>query len=265
MKISGALVAISIVVATPAAADDYAKFYQAAPAGSVALLPSQVPAELVSSSGDIQNDVLRMWERGFALLGYSSFNGTVRNPSKALKFAQKLKARYVVTAFSDVSENTGALPFVSPTTNTARTAGSVTSVDGYGGNATGSFSASTTATGSRTTYLPFTVRRADQLAAYFAPLERKGSGVYGRDLAAEERAAIGTNHALYVLAVREGSPAFYADMLPGDIILSINGDRLTLAGWTAVMRGPAGSKVRVGLRRHGEDKTLTVVIPERWN
>lgn len=259
------LPAVLFSASQPAWADDYSKFYQAAPAGSVALFPSAIPAEVAPSSGNLQDDTLRMWERGYAPIGYSSFNGQLRDPTKALKFAKKLKARYVVTAAGQVSETSGAVPMTLPSLNTAQTFGTVSATNSYGGNATGTFNATTTTDGSQTTYIPFAIRRADQVAAFFQPVERKGSGVYGRDLTAEERAALGTNHALYVLAVREGSPAFDADMLPGDIILSINGDRLTIESWNAAMRSPTGTRVKVGLKRGGEIKTLNVTIPAGWN
>jgi hypothetical protein len=264
-KLNRALATGLLIAASPAWADDYSKFYQAAPAGSIALLPSTVPAEVAPSSGDFRDDTLRMWERGYALVGYSFFNGQIRDPSKALKFATKLKARYVVATAGQISETSGSVPLALPTSNTAQTFGTVSTGNSYGASATGTFNATTTTNGVQTAYIPFTSRRADQVAAFFQPVERKGSGVYGRDLTAEERAAIGTNHALFVLAVREGSPAFEADVLPGDIILSVNGERLTMDAWNAAMRAPAGTNVKVGLQRRGADKTVAVTIPGNWN
>lgn len=251
-------------ISAPAGADDYAKFYQAAPPGSVALLPSQIPPEIVASAGDLQADRLRMWEQGYGLIGLSSFNGTVRDPAKALKFARQLKARYVITASGSVEEQSGAIPFTTPTTNQSVTTGNMAAQAG-GRQVSGTFNALTTSTGSQTVNIPFSVRRADQIAAYFAPVERKGSGVYGRVLTADERTALGTNKGLKVLAVREGSPAYEADILPGDIVTTIAGQPFSVDAWNAVMKQVAGTNIVIGISRSGVTKNIAVQIPTGWN
>jgi len=264
MKVGFVFVAAAITVVAPAFADDYSKFYQPAPRGSVALLPSATPPEIVQSTGDAQADVTRMWQQGFALIGYSAFNGKLHDPAKALKFGLTLKARYVVVATGGVSERTSAIPLTMPTSNTSQTFGNV-AVSGGLGSANGTFNATTTTTGSQTTYIPFTVRRADQAAAYFGPVERRGSGVFAKPLTDSEKAQLGTNRGIRVLAVRDGSPAYNADIVPGDIILAVNDQPLALDAWNAAMAAPTGTKIKVSLQRQNAPRDVIVTIPPGWN
>jgi PDZ domain len=250
--------------ATPAVADDYAKFYQAAPAGSVALLPSTAPPELLPSTGDLDADRLRLWQQGYGMVGASSFNGTVRDPAKALKFARQIRARYVIVASGDVAETQAEIPFTMPTVTQSTTNGNV-EMHGPGGQVGGTFGARTTTTGTQTTGIPFTVRRADQVAAFFCAVERKGSGVFGRPLDDAERITLGTNRGLKVLSVRDGSPAYDADIVPGDIITTVNGQPFALDAWNAAMRRPPGESTSIGISRGGAIRTVSVKIPGGWN
>ncbi len=264
-RINVILAALLFVASQPAWADDYSKFYQVAPGGSIALLPSTAPAEIVASSGNLWDDTLRMWERGYALMGYSSFNGQLRDPAKVLKFAKKLKARYVVTSAGQVSEANGVAPLTLPTSINSRTFGNMSTANNYGSTTTGTFDATTMTIGSQTTYIPFAIRRADQVAAFFNLVERKGSGVYGRELTNAERALLGTNHAMVVLAVREGSPAFNSDIVPGDILMTVNEAPFSVVAWNAATHATPAKTVRVELRRRGTISKIAMVIPSNWN
>ena len=67
------------------------------------------------------------------------------------------------------------------------------------------------------------------------------------------------NDRVTVISAIEGSPAQRAGMLPGDLIVSIDG--LSVSGKTAsdlvkAMRGPAGTVVRVAVRRPGKEELL---------
>ena len=67
------------------------------------------------------------------------------------------------------------------------------------------------------------------------------------------------NDRVTVISAIEGSPAQRAGMLPGDLIVSIDG--LSVSGKNAsdlvkAMRGPAGTVVRVAVRRPGKEELL---------
>jgi len=66
--------------------------------------------------------------------------------------------------------------------------------------------------------------------------------------------------AVTVIAPIEDTPAARAGILPGDVIASIDDvavDQVDLSDAVARMRGPVGTKVKVGISRKGADKPLT--------
>ncbi len=71
------------------------------------------------------------------------------------------------------------------------------------------------------------------------------------------------NDRVTVISAIDGSPAQRAGMLPGDVIVSIDG--LGVSGKNAselvkLMRGPAGTQVRVSVRRPGRDELLRFTL-----
>ena len=64
---------------TPAAANDWQKFYTPLDGIASTTMPSEVEPEMVPSTGDLDRDIESMWRRGFAPIGYTSFNtGTIK-------------------------------------------------------------------------------------------------------------------------------------------------------------------------------------------
>jgi hypothetical protein len=100
----------------------------------------------------------------------------------------------------------------------------------------------------QTTYIPYSEDRFDQLALFFAPLIPPCAGIYERELSNEDKQLIGSNKAIRVFAVRRGSAAYLADIIPGDIVL--NTDVLDS------MRRGVASEVRI--KRGDKDITLSV-------
>src|ERR1041384_8059544 len=70
---------------------------------------------------------------------------------------------------------------------------------------------------------------------------------------------VAEDSAVKILRPIEGSPAEVAGMLPGDLIVKIDDTDVgaDLAGAIARMRGPAGSKVRLTVRRPGTGELLS--------
>jgi len=87
-----------------------------------------------------------------------------------------------------------------------------------------------------------------------------------REATPEECAAAGTNHGRIVAAIVKGSPAWKADILPGDLMMSINqasvdddGDVATAnTSFRDLLSKLAGKTVPIVLRRRGEEITKMV-------
>ena len=90
-------------------------------------------------------------------------------------------------------------------------------------------------------------------------------GVARLPAALAERHRLATRDALLLLGVRAGTPAEHAGLLPGDIILTLNGTRLQEPGDLAWRLIEAGGQptVTLGLLRGGEPRDAVVELDSR--
>ena len=69
--------------------------------------------------------------------------------------------------------------------------------------------------------------------------------------------------ALIIVAPLDDSPAEGAGILPGDMIVEVGGENITDLSQTEIInrvRGPAGSIVRLGIQREGEDELIEITV-----
>lgn len=203
-------------------ANGYQKFFEAGPPHSQVILSQEAPV-ILPASGKPKLDIDRMYEEGYWVLGAAEFNGAIADTQGAVAQARKIGANRILIWTKYTNTVSGVMPVTTPTTTTAYTSGTITP-RGYGySGGSASYSGTTTIYGSQTTYVPYSVSRYDQYALYFAPMERKGTGLLLIEPTDEVRQQAGTNKGLQVRVVRRGSPAFQADIMAGDLIVAING------------------------------------------
>jgi len=90
------------------------------------------------------------------------------------------------------------------------------------------------------------------------------SGVFVRDLKTEERQNIQRNRGAYVIAVRKYSPAYKADILKGDIIISI--DNVEFSNYKELLQltsSKAGEEVLVEIYRGGQIKIIQLKLNQK--
>lgn len=242
-------------------ANDWEKFYR--PNGNTIdqTLPSTSDPEVVASTGDFEHDMELMYRKGFAPIGFTSFNSPNSKTDDAIRLAKKLQAQYLIMGTNLVSTRTVALPLTLPNTTTSTTNGTV-SAYGRGGYANGTYSGTTTTYGSSTTYIPMTVNRFRKEAIYFRQIPKMGIGIATRDLTTQEISVLETRRAIAVRFVRDNSPAYLADVLPGDIFLQINGQPVDLDTLKGAARGP--QPFTVHLIRNGKPRDISISVPADW-
>jgi C-terminal processing protease CtpA/Prc len=77
--------------------------------------------------------------------------------------------------------------------------------------------------------MPYSVARSEFGALFFAKTKAR-LGVFPRDIDDVTWRRLQTNAGVSVFVVAEGTPAFAADVLPGDIILAIGDDSIQSVG-----------------------------------
>lgn len=256
------LAVFALLSTLAACANGYERFYK--PAG----MPFKSGFEtftgeprMQASSGDAKRDIYSMFEDGYGFVGESSFVGPAASETGATAQAKKVGAAVVILSRNYQSTATGAIPITTPTVTTAYNSGTVNAYGG-GGYASGIYNGTTTVYGSETTYVPYSIDRYNQRALYFAPLVRKGAGVIVSKLDDQQKQRAGTNQGVEIVAVRKGSPAFQADMIPGDILLSANGQATyDLEATTRAINSSDGREADYILVRGTERITKKLTVP----
>ncbi|WP_158543420.1 PDZ domain-containing protein [Dyella solisilvae] len=190
--------------------------------------------------------------QSYTVIGYSSFNaGGGQSDQGALEQGRKVGADLVVVSNPAYTGTRSAvIPVVTPTSSTSFSSGTATAY-GSGGSATAFGTSQTTTYGTQTNYIPMHVDRFDYLAVYFVKTKTR-LGAVVLNLAPSLQQELQSNHGVTVVAVMNGSPAFDADILAGDIILTMDGKPVAgVAGYSAMLDANAGRRVDLTLYRHG--------------
>jgi hypothetical protein len=211
MKIVGAFAFVLLA----GCANPYEDFYH--PTLDTKTLKSYVPSSAplaIYTTNDFPKDVDALIRRGFTPIGNSSFNAASNQVSERQLRSQAdaVHAQVVLISSHYTNTVTGAVPLTLPQTST-------TYISGSFGTATA------TTYGTETTMMPYSVQRSDFGAVYFVKV-RQRVGIIPAPLDDATRKRIGTNSGVFVRLVVDGSPAFVADIFPGDILLSVNSDRI---------------------------------------
>lgn len=214
--------------------------------------PPAVPSVEKVVSTDLQAVADRYTKRGYGLIGYSSFNsGESQSDEAAVKQGTDVKADLVVILNPRFTGSvTTAMPITVPTTTTSYSSGTATAY-GPRGPVTAYGSGTTTTYGTSTTIVPVTVNRMDFGAAYF--VKRKWTfGLEPRELTDQERQTLQSNRGIAVRLIVDGTPAFDADILVGDLLTEIDGVPVTgVASLGPLLQERDGNRISVTLVRNG--------------
>lgn len=210
-------------------------------------------APTVERAKDTQANAISMWEDGFVLLGTSRWVGPAVAQTLAAQEATAIGAQIVTI---DAQYQSTGLRNV-PITDTRFINRSGT-VYGPGGPVT-YYDNSTI---QDTKWLTETQDNYRHHAAFWTkPIRPQPLGALVENLTVEQRKALGTNSGVSVQGVVRGSPAFQHDILPGDILMKINGDRVTGVGsFMSSIRQHAGQAIRLTIQRGGESRDMSITL-----
>lgn len=209
-KLIGLLIAISLL--SGCATNEYRNFYT----GYVdpkthphleALSSGEEPQ--VYTSDDLDRDILTLRAKGYGVVGASGFNAEYQDQADAVAQAKDIGASLVLLSWEYTDTETSTTTLFLPDTQTTYFSGTVS--------------------GSATTYgtsaMPITTnkRRYDQTAVYLAKFKKKPRfGIQGEDLDSKMRRELGRNTGMLIEVVVEETPAFYANVLAGDVLIQVD-------------------------------------------
>lgn len=243
-------------------ANPYAQFYQGeADARKLPSYQSSTEEFRIYSASDWERDLTALERRGFVMIGSSSFSaGTnVVHEYQLREQATKVGAQLVLVSSKYSHTIQGAMPLTLPQTTTSYTNGNATAY-GPGGTTSITGNATTTTYGSQTVMMPYAVDWANFLAVYMVRTKSR-LGLFVKDLDDQTRQRLQSNKGLIVRNVVEGSPAFDADIIPGDVLLMIGNVRPASGEqYGAALDKYQGQSVKIKLDRNGVllDKELRI-------
>jgi PDZ domain len=236
---------------------------QTPPAAGTARSAGLEPLVLPGST-DPQRDTERLFEQGYVLLGRSTSVDAAQDTAGAVRQATKLGAEIVVTYANHQNTGTGQAPAAKPAGATASA-----SPPANGDPGSTIYSGSSTPPASETEDVAPPVGKYQQGAAYFGPNPRKGLGVLLKALkppAKGQAHPAAAHRGMEITAVCQDSPAYRADIMAGDVLVSVDGkpvyDQPTAH---SAIAASAGRQVKIVVIRKKEKVFKTVAVPaDTW-
>ena len=161
-------------------------------------------------------------KRGYIMIGNSMFNsGRNESEDAAIQQGKSVGADLVLIFDPNYTGSaTSTVPITVPSTSTTYSNAMATAY-GQNGQVTAYGSGASTTYGTTTSLIPITINRIDYGALYFFK-SKFSLGAFFRDLNEAERQELQTNRGAVVRLVVDGTAAFDADLLIGDILTNID-------------------------------------------
>jgi len=266
------LTLLSLALLVGGCANPYIRNYQPASSGTRGILSEKTElTDLVGeprlvSTTDPKADALKMRENGYVLLGRSKFKASPVNEKMALEQARKVGADVVMVSKKYVGTQSETLPM--SVWNPGQRVEQTERVVIQEGNQAPKFIdrvVTTTTEGEyHTTYVEQNVEYFDYSASYWAKAKPPVFGVNVRALDDASRTRLGTNKGVQVRVVIKNSPAYDADILRGDILMSFNKVEVRDPDhFFALVDRARGKTVPVLLDRDGQQLKKDVTLRSR--
>ena len=250
---------IAAVVILTGCANGFQQYYKAHPEADtrtdvVRLADGATP--VIQRSNDMRRDVDIALSRGYVIVGQSSLNGSAQSDAMLIAQAKAVRATLVLLSSTFTESRSITTPLVLPNNQTTYSTGRVGSAN---------YNSSSTTYG--TTVVPITTQqqRYDQNAVYFVKSTRTYRvGVMFDNLTPELRTRYERNTGALVRVVMEGTPAFTANVLVGDVVTEINGATvIDIKQFTEQLRVASATEGTFTLKilRNGAERTVTVALP----
>lgn len=221
--------------------------------------PPATPVVERAPGGDSKVILDSYGKRGYAMIGSAIFKSEQSQPEEvAIKQAKEVQADLVLILNPRFAGTvTRNIPITVPTTSTTYSSGTATAY-GPGGTVNAFGSGVSTTYGSATSVIPVTLNVSDYGAVFFIK-RRVVFGAETRPLSDQERQDLQTNKGAMIVFIIDGSPAFEADILAGDIVITVDGN--PVAGSDALSKmivEKSGKLVSFGILRRGKNLDKSV-------
>lgn len=207
-------------------------------------------------SNDLDKDVRLYREHNYIVVGESAFNGMRESEGRAKKQAKEVGATHVVVS-SEYTDTQSYLAYDYQNFYRTVYVNRVRKVNGKRVRYREAVTVRDTVTVPYTRYYD----NFNQWAVYMVKSNRIHKlGLIMRDFNPEERAGLGRNSGAFIDTVLNNSPAFLADIVAGDALIAINGEKIDNAGHAQMIidnLSLGGETIILRVIKNGEQKDIT--------
>jgi hypothetical protein len=251
--------------------NSFSQFYNDYTHGGTTNLPTWAGHTSVFSSANLVEDGKDLIRKGYILIGESAFQSTAPTTEQMILIqARKVGADVVLYKATYLGSQQTEMPMIhyNPGQTYTTSSSGVLNANAYGssGYAYGSgtyFGNSTTTTPGTysTEMVPMTLNYYSHDAVFFRKNWPPTLGALALPLTEDLKATLQRNSGVVVGAIVNDSPAFRANILQGDVILTIAGEEVaTPEDYKDKLKKLAGQKVDIEIWRNGETKTIPVQL-----
>lgn len=178
-----------------------------------------------------------MLENGFAYIGYSGWTGPAQDVSYAKSHALNIGASNILITNKLLSTQVNYIPLVLPTTSTTTHSGNYSGYssgnyngNNYSGTTSGTYYGTSSTHGTNTTYMPVRSDIYETHAYYFVKVDtsRYKFGANFVDVPSNISSQIDINGGAQLIVIKN-TPAYHADLISGDVIIEMSGNRIKSA------------------------------------
>lgn len=234
----------------------YVSRLEGQPLSAVPGLDPQPGPVRVMRTPNLQAAAEELLEEGYAMVGYSLFTATAVDEGQARQFAQELDADVVLLTRDfagvdvDYYPTTVATPYYWDHW-------------GYGPGFGPHFGRwgphRYLGSGFSTAYVPYAVNRYAYYASYWVKRASPVLGAIVSNLPPELRQKLERNAGVVVRVIVRGSPAWEANLVPGDVITAVAGEAVSDAeSYQRLTERHAGETVRLTVLRDGKERLMEV-------
>jgi serine protease Do len=251
---------LALIVVLAGCSSSYQQFYKsyvdARTLEDVELLkPNEDPK--IYSSNDFDRDIKAWRSKQYIPIGYSSFNGEYEGEFEVKAQAKRVGATLVLVNTKYTNTLTTTSTMYLPSSTRTYHSGSV-----YGGGTRVGYSGTNTTYGYNVVPVTTEEERYNQTAIFFVKSTKKRRiGIDMVNLSDEQRHVLERNTGATIDVVVEGTPAFYSNVLPGDILIKVNELEVRNAQHALELIqqvSPSARSVVFTVIRNGKEREITI-------
>ncbi len=212
-------------------------------------------------SNDLDRDVRLYREHNFVVVGESSFNGFQESPNNAVKKAREVGATHVIVS-SEYTDTQSQLDYDYQDYYRTYYVNRIRTVNGERVVTREEVTVRDTVS---VPYLRY-YDNYDQWAVYLVKSNRIPKlGLVMRDISTDERSLFGRNTGAFVDVVLSNSPAFLADIVAMDVLVAVNGIKVTNTAHAEEMIENlelSGKAIVLTILKDGKQKDITFNVAE---